>query len=102
MDGLSDLFSGEGVGKIENDGKVVLKDKTLQVVEKSVLGAVGSLQGQPKEKEERKTLLLIDGLDFLMAATGTQAGDVVDMVLEWRSVRPFPLPLSPIFNFTHH
>lgn len=33
-----------------------------------------------------RTVLLVDGLDFVMAAGEETAGNVEDMVMEWRQV----------------
>ena len=50
--------------------------------------------GEGREGKESRVLLVLDGLDFLLAATGTTALQIGDLVGELRSVR-YPLSLFP-------
>ena len=54
----------------------------MEAVEKEVLDAVASAKG----KAER-VLLVLDGLDFLLAATESRVEEMLDMVLELREVK---------------
>lgn len=54
-----------------------------------------------KEERESRVILILDGLDFLLAATGTTALQMGDLVGEIRSVCHPPLSpcLKPIYLF---
>ena len=86
MDGLTGLLSGQTSGAVEEKSRVVLMDTQLEDVGREVLKAVKMLQ------EGGRVLLVIDGLDALMAITGAQVGDMRDLVAELREVR---MILSP-------
>ena len=57
-------------------------------VEKAILEAIGSKGGTDGGG---KVVLVLDGLDFLLAATGCEVLRVLDMVGELREVGMFPL-----------
>ena len=83
MDGLSGLFLPQSGDKAElpryGEEKVtVLKDARLEELEKTILRAVQSLEGD--------VLLMIDGLDFLLAATEIEAQDLEDVLYTLREV----------------
>ena len=56
----------------------------LAEVEKAVMEAIGSKETR---KEEGNVLLVLDGLDFLLAATECEVLGVLDMLGELREVR---------------
>ena len=60
-------------------------------MEKAVLEAIGS-KGGPNGGG--KVVLVLDGLDFLLAATGCEVLGVLDMIGELREVGMFPLSTS--------
>ncbi|MCJ1337708.1 hypothetical protein MMC09_002991 [Bachmanniomyces sp. S44760] len=81
VDGLSGLFLPQSGDKAElpryGEEKVtVLKDARLEELEKTILRAVQSLEGD--------VLLMIDGLDFLLAATEIEAQDLEDVLYTLR------------------
>ena len=53
-------------------------------VEESIIEAMKNTQGA--ETAEEKVLLVLDGLDFLLAATAFPVQDVIDMVTNLREV----------------
>ena len=62
-------------------GKLGLAGGGISAVEKEILAAVGNQEGQ-----SGRVLLVLDGLDFLLAATSVGAMEVLDMVSELREV----------------
>ena len=85
IDGLSELFS---IGtSSENSspqipGRVCLRDASVQNTEAAILECLDSLSSA----DSRKAMLLVDGLDLLLASTSTTSLEVLDMVMEWREV----------------
>lgn len=57
--------------------------KGVRDVEKEILNAVQRLKNDKGEK----VLVILDGVDFLAAAMGTEVIEVMDMVTEIREVR---------------
>lgn len=85
MDGLNGLFAPvEGSGLGEGEGGTVLRDANLGAVDVGILNAVESVKGG---EGRARVLLVLDGLDFLLAATEAGAGAVGDLVAEVREVR---------------
>ncbi|MCJ1255885.1 hypothetical protein MMC24_003703 [Lignoscripta atroalba] len=87
VDGLSGLFAPHNGVKttdtaLEGGGRAVLRDARLEGVERVILGAIESVNRQSKDRG--KVLLVVDGLDMLLAATDTDAQAMSDMVLELR------------------
>lgn len=66
VDGLGGKFSG-GARKVE----------------KEILAAVG----RQREGGDARVLVVLDGVDFLLAGEGVEAGELMDMVGEIREVR---------------
>ena len=88
MDGLSGLFTpGEGVARVEDEGKTALKDSRLEEVEKGILSAVERLKGKGERDGKARVLLVLDGLDLLLATMEAEALAVGDLVGELREVR---------------
>ena len=85
VDGLTSMF-GAGGTVPAIPGNVVLKDPGLEAVEKTVLGHLGS-----KNRGFEKTVLVVDGLDLLLAATEADPFSIADMLAEWREVCYYPL-----------
>lgn len=81
MDGLTGLFGGQGLGAVEEKGRVVLRESGLENVKREVLRAIDMAKG------DGRVMLVIDGVDALMAFTGAEAGDVRDLVGDLREVR---------------
>lgn len=87
VDGLSGLCTPAGKGADAKTGvegaPVVLRGVGVKDVKE------GIVEGLRKLGADRKTVLVIDGLDFLLAAQGGEEGLVVveDMVMELREVR---------------
>ena len=81
MDGLSGLFGAEVLGD-RGAGNVSMKNGAAQEVEKELMSAVGMMAKGGKE-----VLLVMDGLDLLLAATGAEAKEVMDLVQELMVVR---------------
>lgn len=107
MDALS---TGLGLGLNDNGGGGGPAGG-LESVEREILRVVGAVRGGRGETRgdgggggtgqarEGRVVLVLDGLDFLLAATGTTAMEMSDMVGELRSVRhrhPSPFPSHPI------
>lgn len=87
VDGLSGLFvpgSGEGKGaaRVEEGVRTVLRDSRLGEVERGILSAVERVKGQG----HGRVLLVLDGLDLLLAATEPGAQAMADMAGELRAV----------------
>ena len=82
MDGVSALFAaGDGV---QEEGGVLLRDAELGAVERGVLSAVEGVKGG---EEGARVLLVLDGLDMLLAATEGGALGVGGLVADLREVR---------------
>ena len=101
MDGLSGLFAPHNGVKttdtaLEGGGRAVLRDARLEGVERVILGAIESVNRQSKDRG--KVLLVVDGLDMLLAATDTDAQAMSDMVLELREVSSFYPSLFYVSN----
>lgn len=62
-------------------GKLGIPDGGIAVVEKEIMAAIGNAKEQGC-----RVLLVLDGLDFLLAATSVGAMEVLDMVSELREV----------------
>jgi hypothetical protein len=97
VDGLTHLHEGDA-GRADpehvergpaHSEAVVLRDARLQSVEAALLGAVRGLKGGGK------TLLVLDGLDFLLGATGATALQVMETIGELREVCRLPPALGP-------
>lgn len=83
VDGLSNLSGVTGTSKKET-GRTMLKDMNLRSVEQIILAAVESTK--EAEAGSGNVVLILDGLDFLLAATNTDAGALLDTVAELREV----------------
>ena len=55
-------------------------------VEKAIMKAVGSKEAL---NDHRNIILVLDGLDFLLAATGCEVQELLDMIGDLREVRHF-------------
>lgn len=62
-------------------GKLGITEGGIAEVEKEVLAAIGAAP-----ESVCRTLLVMDGLDFLLAATGIGAMEMLDMICELREV----------------
>ena len=86
IDGLTGLFGdyikGEGGLHTGKKGAERLGDAGLESIEKVVGRYIGTVDLQ----SENRTLLMLDGLDILLAATETDAQALTDVVNEWREV----------------
>lgn len=65
-----------------------LNTEGIKSVEKSVLDAVHTAK-EGEEGNEKKVIVIIDGLDFLLAATETRVEAMLDMIAEVREVHLF-------------
>lgn len=59
-------------------------------VEKAIASAIGSYKENPNGAVGN-VMLVLDGLDFLLAATGCEVLEILDMIAELREVRFLPL-----------
>ena len=89
MDGLSGLYSlvaGDGENSVREKelGRTVLRNSKLGEVEKEILRAMETLKRQGET--QARVLLVLDGLDLLLAATEAEALAVGDLVAELREV----------------
>ena len=91
VDGLSELFTytdklrtAKSVGE---SGQRFVRDPKLDVVERTVLDAVEHSKHENLSLLRKRTLLVLDGLDLYIAATGWPLQEVNDMLEEWREVR---------------
>lgn len=91
-DGLSSLFRENRLdqrpdceGLHGQAQEMVLKDARLEAVEKNLLAAIQSVTGMGPGGD--RLLLVLDGIDFLLAATDIGAQSVMDMLTELRMVR---------------
>ena len=69
----------------------VLTDTSVESLEKSIFTAIDSLKEE--NPNSNRIVLVLDGLDMLLAATATDAEVMIDMLAELREVRLFPLSL---------
>lgn len=92
VDGLGELFlpgaeegkgEGRGVDRAEEMGRTVLRDSSLGGVETGILRAIERVKGR---EGKARVLLVLDGLDLLLAATEAGAEAVADLVGELREV----------------
>ena len=84
VDGLSELFTSDTAGRPGVQGDhVVLRDASLKSIESTVGDLINRMN---TATPERKTVLIVDGLDFVMAANEDSAADVADIIMEWRQV----------------
>lgn len=76
----------------------------VREVEREILNAVQRLKQSDKSPgQQRRVLVILDGVDFLAAAIGAEATELMDMITEIREVRfssfsPSPSPL--FFSFS--
>ena len=67
----------------------------LANVEKTLLDAISkaaSIEGAGSEEAKTKVLLLLDGLDLLLAATACSPVEMIDLVAGLREVRYHTIP----------
>ena len=100
MDGLSSLFrENEAALRADREGfqgqmrETVLKDSKLEAVEKSLQAVIQSVTR--REAAGDRLLLVLDGIDFLLAASDIDTQSVTDMLAELRTVR-YPTPSSDV------
>ena len=98
MDGLSEVF---GMGAASNGdstpqipGRVCLRNSSIDHIESSVMRCLDT----PPSDGIGKTLLLVDGLDLLLAATSTTSLEISDMMMEWREVDALTLLSSKFWR----
>ncbi|MCJ1435719.1 hypothetical protein MMC27_005094 [Xylographa pallens] len=88
VDGLSELFTNTNklrTAKSEGEsGHRFVCDPKLDVVERTVLDAIEHSKHEDPSLERKRTLLVLDGLDLFIAATGWPLQEVNDMLEEWR------------------
>ena len=107
VDGLSGLFGAVGTAS-KDTNCTVLRDAKIQSIERSLLAVVKSITKSPPGSED--VVLIVDGLDFFLAATDTNTESVLDMIRELREVRVAhsPADYSPdddtkanLFSYVH-
>ncbi|MCJ1359994.1 MAG: hypothetical protein MMC33_009997 [Icmadophila ericetorum] len=81
VDGLSGLFGAVGTAS-KDTNCTVLRDAKIQSIERSLLAVVKSITKSPPGSED--VVLIVDGLDFFLAATDTNTESVLDMIRELR------------------
>ncbi|MCJ1448807.1 MAG: hypothetical protein MMC23_009326 [Stictis urceolatum] len=85
VDGLSGLFCPAGFAASElgaaSEGRAVLRDSHLESVYQAVRESIDKVKGQ---RPECRVLLLLDGLDLLLAATGADVESLLDVVSSLR------------------
>ena len=93
VDGLSELFISKvepGYARSKKEtGRIVLRDPRIEALEKNILAAVNSLGGG--RATAKRVLLILDGLDLVLAATGVDMQTMTDMLTELREVKHFSL-----------
>jgi len=83
VDGLSELFTESEALKAEvRRDHVVLRDASFKSIESTLLDLIKRMNASTG-----KTILFIDGLDFVLAANGGSSVDLNDMIMELRQVR---------------
>lgn len=90
LDGLGSAanFGGGGGGGVRE-------------VEREILNAVQRLkQNDEGPGQQRRVLVILDGVDFLAAAMGAEVTELMDMITEIREVRFLFSPSSPPFFFS--
>ena len=91
MDGMSGLFGQQdkprkGNEVIATGSRVVLKNAGTGPIEEDILKAIEKINDEPKGRS--RVLLMVDGLDLLLAATEASAIAVGDMLLNLREASP--------------
>ena len=93
VDGLSGLFCPAGFAASElgaaSEGRAVLRDSHLESVYQAVRESIDKVKGQ---RPECRVLLLLDGLDLLLAATGADVESLLDVVSSLREVNLLSQP----------
>ena len=77
-----------------NNNSTAVSGGGVEIVETEILRAVHAARGdgegregkEGRERRENKVLLVLDGLDFLLAATGATAMEMGDLVGSLREV----------------
>ena len=104
VDGLSQLFHPD-VGARKTAGRVVeehprrvsLKNTSLESIKKSIFASIKGLR--EGDSHSSRVVLVLDGLDFVLAATSTDAEAMTDTLAELRKVRFLSLSLITTFMF---
>lgn len=86
IDGLSELYSGklrrDSSSKAVEGSNIVISDSRLSVIEALVSGALATAAAG----SSLKPLLILDGLDFLLASTRITATELLSSLMTWRPV----------------
>ena len=85
IDGLTRLFdshTSKKGGQIIEGSRVLLQDARLETLEQVVRERIQAT----KAHTDVRALLVLDGLDVLLATSGTDAQSLIDMIAEWREV----------------
>lgn len=91
LDGLGSANFGAGGGGGGGGG--------VREVEREILNAVQRLKQNDGGGQQRRVLVILDGVDFLAAAMGAEVTELMDMVTEIREVRFHFHFLSPFFLY---
>ena len=88
VDGLTRLFVSDNKGEEQDWGSrdksmIALRDATLQTVERVMLDAI---RAKVDHMGSERIVLVLDGLDFLLAAMGVDPEAMMDMVAEVQEV----------------
>lgn len=82
VDGLRSLFSAPRDGEaVYEKGIEVLQKASLEIIEGAIMKILAT-----RSAEKSKIMLVLDGLDLLLAATAISAQEVLDMVSELQEV----------------
>ena len=94
LDGLSALFHQDDRdqdstrrGLRGKSKRSVLTDSSIESLEKSIFTAINSLKEE--NQNSKRIVLVLDGLDLLLASTATDAEMMMDLLAELREVRLF-------------
>lgn len=95
VDGLEGLFLN--ANQPQERGQRALHGPNASDVEQAVSSAIEASKRPGQRMREKEAVLVIDGIDFYLAATETGVNSSQDTVGEWREVSSYPLVLSSTF-----
>ena len=106
VDGLSGLFHPDlvtqksaGRATEGRSRRTILRDASLDFVEKSIIAAINGLKGENPNSSQ--IVLVLDGLDLLLASTALDAEAMMDTLSELREVRFVPFYFMSMSEYFH-
>lgn len=95
VDGLEGLFLN--ADQPQERGQRALHGPNASRVEQAVSSAIEVFKRPGQRMREKEAVLIVDSIDFYLAATETGVNSLQDTIGEWREVSSDPLVLSNTF-----